>query len=84
MVELFTVLLATASLVVSLICVAIVAGFTRSTHQVQYVPHDLGTLDPLEEIASANKELITESIGRKRMEKTKLQTTDELSGLNDV
>lgn len=64
-------LLGFVGFIISLICVALVAGFTRSTHQVQYVPAE--TINPeLEEFlkdptASYDLEEL-EKAGKKRTE----------------
>lgn len=54
--------------IISLICVACVVGFTRSTHQVQYVPLEPMKNDLLagaEELLEEEEE-IKESLGRKK------------------
>ena len=52
---------------VSLICVAMIAGFLRSTHTVQYIPQEV-PLDPLKkwEEEDAELEKLKESVGRKK------------------
>lgn len=52
---------------ISLICVAMIAGFLRSTHTVQYVPQEL-PLDPLKKWEEEDSELekLKDTVGRKK------------------
>lgn len=53
--------------VVSLICVAIVAGFTRSTHTVQYVPHDnTDAFIPPVDVMEENEKALFDKVGKKK------------------
>ena len=52
--------------VVSLICVAMVAGFTRSTHTVQYVPHDnTPAFEPEPDLLKENEDALLGKVGKK-------------------
>ena len=79
-------LLSVASLVISLICVAIVAGFTRSTHTVQYEPYQNDSIiKASEELAKENAEVIEMPIGRKNKDHKKaIMPLDESIGLEDI
>lgn len=73
-------LLGLIGFVISLICVAMIAGFTRSTHTVQYMPVDNKEIEnilaPSEDIARENEEALLSMVGRKK--KTKLEVVDPL------
>jgi hypothetical protein len=62
--------MATAGFVISLICVAIVAGFTRSTHTVQYVepPKPVDMPDPFlfEKLEEQEEKEILSKVGKKK------------------
>lgn len=62
-------ILGMAGFVISCICVAMVAGFTRSTHTVQYIPHEetLPTVD--KDIVKENEEALLAQVGRKKKDK---------------
>ena len=78
-------LLSIASLVISLICVAIVAGFTRSTHTVQYQPYENTEIKPTEELAKENSELIEAPIGRRSKElRNAIVSLDESIGMDQI
>ncbi len=65
-------------LVLGLVCVSIVAGFVRSTHTVQYVPHENPILD--EEVKEDNEEALLNKVGRKSRKKewpTNLENLDQ-------
>lgn len=63
--------------IVSLICVAMIAGFTRSTHTVQYVPHDNSeVLKDEEEIIAENEKILLDKVGKKKKEVTILDDLD--------
>lgn len=59
-----------AGLIISLICVACVVGFTRSTHSVQYVPYDNAPAKEaeksLEELERENEAALLNKVGRKK------------------
>lgn len=58
-----------AGFCVSLICVAMVAGFTRSTHTVQYVPHENdASFVPPADILAANEQALLDKVGKKKKE----------------
>lgn len=69
--------------VVSLICVAIIAGFTRSTHTVQYVepPKPMDLPDPFleENLEEAAEMEIISKVGKKK----KVETPDPVSSILD-
>lgn len=58
-----------AGFLVSCICVAMIAGFVRSTHTVQYVPHEntLPEIDP--DLAAENEKALLDQVGRKKKDK---------------
>ena len=59
-----------AGFFVSCICVAMIAGFTRSTHTVQYVPHDNSSLEKTEsELLAENEQALLDKVGKKQKEK---------------
>jgi hypothetical protein len=62
--QILAVIFGFSGFVISLIAVAMIAGFTRSTHTVQYVPMD----EKMQEVAEENEELILQSIGKKKKE----------------
>lgn len=60
-------LLGMAGFIISCICVAMVAGFTRSTHTVQYVPHDnTPAFVPETDLLQENEEALLNKVGRKK------------------
>lgn len=60
-------ILGLAGFIISCVCVAMVAGFTRSTHTVQYVPHDnSGTFQPEPDVIKENEEALLSTVGRKK------------------
>ena len=68
--------------VISLICVAIIAGFLRSTHTVQYVepPKDIDIPDPFlfESLEEKEEKEILAKVGKKKVE-----TQDPVSSIMD-
>lgn len=57
-----------AGLVISLICLACVIGFTRSTHKIQYVPLETTELDAsLEDDEDALELAELKKVGRKKL-----------------
>lgn len=54
-----------AGIFISLICVAMVSGFLRSTHTVQYVPHAVDDTEIPEEVVEDNDEALFNKVGRK-------------------
>lgn len=55
--------------VTSLICVAMVAGFTRSTHTVQYLPHDnTESFKPEADLEEENERALLDKVGKKKKE----------------
>lgn len=53
--------------VISLVCVAMVAGFTRSTHTVQYVPHDnTPAFEPEADLLKENEAALLNQVGKKK------------------
>jgi len=62
--------LGAAGFVISCICVSMVAGFLRSTHTVQYVPHDntdvLDEMRKQDAINAENEKALLASVGRKK------------------
>ena len=59
-----------AGFVISCICVAMVAGFTRSTHTVQYVPHDNSdAFQPEPSLVEENEKALLAQVGRKKKDK---------------
>lgn len=59
-----------AGFVISLICVAMVAGFTRSTHSVQYIPHDnTNAFTPDPDLVTENEQALLDKVGKKKKEK---------------
>lgn len=55
-----------AGFIVSCICVAMVAGFTRSTHTVQYIPHENPEmLNPITDLELENEKALLDKVGRK-------------------
>ena len=68
-VMLFCALCGLAGFIVSLICVAMIAGFVRSTHTVQYVPAEpMDIPDPLKfmEEETKEEEQLFDNLGRKK------------------
>ena len=69
-VMLFCAVLGLVGFVVSLICVAMIAGFLRSTHTVQYVPAEPTKVDIPDPLAFFNEEEeekeILEKVGKKK------------------
>lgn len=64
---LFCALCGMAGLIISLICVAMVAGFLRSTHTVQYLPHDnTDAFKPEPDLAAENEAALLNQVGRKK------------------
>lgn len=62
-------LLGCAGFVISLVCVAILAGRMNSTHTVQYVPHD--NTEPLKEqldLIEENEKALLDKVGKKKRE----------------
>lgn len=60
-------LLGLIGFIVSLVCVAIVAGFTRSTHTVQYVPHDnTPSFEAEKDILAENEAALLNQVGKKK------------------
>lgn len=56
-------------MVISMVCVAMVAGFTRSTHTVQYVPHENdAAFVPPADILAANEQALLDKVGKKKKE----------------
>jgi len=56
--------------IISLICVAMISGFVRSTHTVQYLPHDNAEVfSPTSDIAAENEKAILDSVGRKKKDR---------------
>ncbi len=56
--------------VVSLICVAMVAGFTRSTHTVQYLPHDnTEAFKPDPDLLAENEDALFDKVGKKKKDR---------------
>jgi hypothetical protein len=72
-------LLGLVGFVVSLICVAMVAGFTRSTHTVQYVPHEQPGDDfkTNEELEKENEKALLDKVGRIKDRPTVVTPIDE-------
>lgn len=66
--------------VVSLICVALVAGFLRSTHTVQYLPHDnTQAFNPEPDLLEENEKALLEKVGKKKKEKpTVIEDLDQV------
>lgn len=63
-------ILGVAGFVISCICVAMVAGFTRSTHTVQYIPHDNSqAFIPPADLVSENEQALLDKVGKKTKEK---------------
>lgn len=55
--------------IVSCICVAMVAGFLRSTHTVQYVPHDnTPAFEPEVDVVAENEKALLDKVGKKKKE----------------
>lgn len=56
-----------AGLMISLVCVAMIAGFTRSTHTVQYVPHDnTPAFAPQPDVVTENEQALLDKVGKKK------------------
>jgi low affinity Fe/Cu permease len=64
----FCAMLGAVGFVVSLICVAMIAGFLRSTHTVQYIPQEVpaGPLKPWSDEEELEK--LKESVGKKKVD----------------
>jgi uncharacterized protein YneF (UPF0154 family) len=73
-------ILGIAGFIVSCICVAMVAGFTRSTHTVQYLPHDNTAAFKAEpDLVEQNEKALLDKVGKKFSEKPKVvQDLDEV------
>jgi hypothetical protein len=75
-------ILGTTGFIISLICVAIIAGFTRSTHTVQYVeaPKPMDIPDPFldEKVEELEEREILAKVGKKKVE-----TPDPVSSILD-
>lgn len=60
-------LLGLVGFIVSCLCVAMIAGFTRSTHTVQYLPHDNADIfKPEANILEENEKALLNKVGPKR------------------
>lgn len=56
--------------VISLLCVAMVSGFLRSTHSVQYLPHEVTAPEKTdEELIAENEKALLDKVGKKQKEK---------------
>ena len=84
--EFITLTVAIVSMFLSLVSVAILAGFTRSTHTVQYEPYQNDSIiKASEELAKENAEIIEMPIGRKNKDHKKaIMPLDESIGLEDI
>ena len=60
--------------VISLVCVAMIAGFVRSTHTVQYLPYGGAPVD--DQVAKENEELLNTPIGKKKREPSEVPPMD--------
>jgi hypothetical protein len=59
-----------AGLIISMACVAIVTGIMRSTHTVQYMPHDNAeAFKPEPNILEENEKALMDKVGKKNKEK---------------
>lgn len=71
-------LLGLVGFIISLICVSMISGFVRSTHTVQYVPHETpaDALQPSPDIAAENEQALLDKVGKKKNKLTVVADLD--------